>query len=420
MNTTSLSRKWMAWRGLRLSAVLAVIAACAGTTTIIAVAQITPITPGASPADFKPLYVKAEDLADGKRLADSSCSGCHGANGVSTTEGVPNIAGQRSVYLYVEMKAYQGGERRQSIMGNVVKFLNDAALVNVAAYYATLDPAPPSTGAATLKPDSYTAGAEAAKACGGCHGEKGVSKIAGIPSLIGLDPKYFVGALQAYKSGRRKNNVMKAMLANVRDDQFQNIALFYALQNAERAATPSVGDPNAGKAAAAACTGCHGDTGVSSSPANPSIAGQDAQYLVTALLAYKDGTRDDDTMKGMVTGLDDNARKNLAAYFAAQQPEAPNVRKPLTAAEWSQRCDLCHGVKGNSVDPHIPMLAGQRPEYLVKALKEYRGRSRRNSEMAAMSDSLSENDIENLAAYYSHQKARPALYIVVPGAPTSK
>jgi cytochrome c553 len=119
-------------------------------------------------------------------------------------------------------------------------------------------------------------------------------------------------------------------------------------------------------------------------------------------------------MKGMVSALDDSARKNLAAFYANQQPAAPNVRKPLTAAEWSQRCDRCHGLKGDSVDPHIPALASQRPEYLVKALKEYRTRTRRNNEMAAMADALSASDIDNLAAYYSRQKARPVLYIVVP------
>jgi cytochrome c553 len=383
-------------------------------TAVIAAAQTTPITPGGGAKDFKPLFVKQEDLADGRQLAQTTCVGCHGENGISTTEGVPNIAGQRSVYLYVELKAYQSGMRRQTIMGNVVKYLNDAALVNVAAYYATLDPAPPSGNAATLKPDPVEAGEAAAKSCGGCHGEKGVSKIAGIPSLVGLDPKYLVAAMQAYKSGRRNNNVMKAMLANISDDSFKNIALFFALQKPARAATPSAGDAAAGKAAAAACAGCHGDTGVSASSANPSLAGQDAQYLVLAMTAYKNGARNDDTMKGMVSSLDDTTKKNLAAYFANQQPAAPNVRKPLTVVEWSQRCDRCHGVDGNSIDPHIPALASQRPEYIVQALKEYRNRTRHSNEMEAMADALGETDIDNLAAYYSRQKARPALYIVVP------
>ena len=80
---------------------------------------------------------------------------------------------------------------------------------------------------------------------------------------------------------------------------------------------------------------------MSGNPANPSLAGQDAQYLAAALRAYKDGSRNDQTMKPLAATLDDNAIRNMSAYYAAQQPQAPNVRKPLTTAEWAQRCDRC-------------------------------------------------------------------------------
>ena len=166
MKTTYSVRRLIGRKALKPAAALLALAVGVGTAAI-AVAQITPITPGAGASDFKPLFVKQQGLADGKRLAESTCAGCHGENGISTTEGVPHIAGQRSVYLYVEMKAYQSGMRRQTIMGNVVKYLNDAALVDVAAYYATLDPPPPNTSAASLKPDPVEAGKAAAKACGG-------------------------------------------------------------------------------------------------------------------------------------------------------------------------------------------------------------------------------------------------------------
>jgi len=397
----------------RIGSVLILAALLAGFTA--ANAQVTPIVPGNDRADFKPLLVKPEDLTDGKPLAETTCVGCHGENGVSTTENVPHIAGQRSVYLYVEMKAYQSGVRKDTIMTNIVKFLNDDALVRAAAYYATLEPAQPSSKPASLNSDALEAGKAAAESCGGCHGTTGVSETPGMPSLVGLYPKYLVAAMQAYKSGRRENATMKAMLADVPDDKFADIALFYALQKAAAAQTkPEGGDAEAGKAAAAACAGCHGDTGVSGSAANPSLAGQDAQYLVAALAAYKDGSRNDETMKGMVGALDDAARKDVAAFYAAQQPAAPNVRKPLSASEWADRCNRCHGINGNSSDPHIPALAGQREDYLVLALQNYRSRSRRNNEMGAMSDALSENDITALAAYYSRQTPRAAIYIVIP------
>jgi cytochrome c553 len=384
-----------------------------------AAAQTTPITPSGSAGDFKPLFAEPDDVMEGKRLADASCAGCHGANGVSSSPGVPNLASQRAVYLYLELRAYQSGVRGDSAMNNAVKFLSDDALVKVAAYYASLDPPQPrpqsgASGAPT-KSDAAQAGKNAAVACAGCHGETGVSKTPGMPSLVGLDPKYLVAAMNAYKSGQRKHDIMKSILAAVSDADVSNIALFYALQKPTPAKTPAPGDQAAGKAAAAACTGCHGDQGISATPATPSLAGQDSQYMAVALRAYKDGTRKDETMKGLASALDDNAIRNLAAYYAVQQPEAPKVPKPLTTQEWAQRCDRCHGLNGNSTNPRFPALAGQRVDYLVKVLHAYRTGARKSPEMAAMSDVLTENDVENLAAHYAYQRPRSVLYVIVPG-----
>ena len=80
-----------------------------------------------------------------------------------------------------------------------------------------------------------------------------------MPSLVGLDPKYLVAAMKAYKSGQRKHDLMKTLLAAVSDADMNNIALYYALQKPARAQTPAAGNQAAGKTAAAACAGCHGE-----------------------------------------------------------------------------------------------------------------------------------------------------------------
>ncbi len=382
-----------------------------------AVAQNTVVLNGTAD-DLRPLFVNDEDLADGKRIVESSCAGCHGAHGVSESPGVPNLAGQRPAYLYRELRAYQSGARGDSAMNNAVKFLNDDALVKVAAYFASLEPpqSKPASGtpAFVAKPDAAQAGKAAATACAGCHGEAGVSKTAGMPNLAGFDSKYLVGAMNDYKSGLRKNDLMKSMLAAVTDANINNIALYFALQKPEAAKTPAPGDPAVGKAASAPCAGCHGDQGVSAISTTPSLAGQDAQYIAAALTAYKDGTRINETMKGLATALDNSAMKNLAAYYASQQPRAPNVRKPLTTQEWAERCDRCHGRDGNSTNPRLPALAGQRVDYLTKVLHAYRTGARKSPEMAAMSEVLTASDVDNLAAYYSVQRARSPVYVVVP------
>jgi cytochrome c553 len=389
--------------------------ACVATTAFTAGAAAQTAAAG-NANELRPLYADAGDVAEGKRLATSACASCHGAEGISTSPDVPNLAGQRAVYLYTELRAYQSGVRSDSAMHNAVKFLNDDALVKVAAYFASLEPAQPKAGVTVAaKPDAFQAGKDAAASCSGCHGEAGVTKTPGMPSLVGFDPKYFVDAINDYKSGKRKNELMKSMAAAISDANAKNVALYFALQKPAPAKTPAPGDPVAGKAAAANCAGCHGENGVSGSPATPSLAGQDAEYVAAALRAYKDGTRDNETMKGLAAALDDAAIKNLAAYYAGQQPQAPNVRKPLTTQEWAERCERCHGLNGNSTNPRFPALAGQRADYLIKVLNGYRTGARKSSEMAAMSGGLTENDIENLAAYFAGQRARSVLYIMTPG-----
>jgi cytochrome c553 len=226
--------------------------------------------------------------------------------------------------------------------------------------------------------------------------------------------------MKAYKNGQRKNDMMKSMLASVTDASMNNIALYYALQQPARAKTPAAGDKAAGETAGAGCAGCHGSDGVSGNPATPSLAGQDAQYVASALQAYKQGTRSDETMKGLTASLDDSAVKNLAAFYASQEPKQPNVRKPLTAEEWAQRCDRCHGINGNSADPRLPALAAQRLDYLEKVLQDYRTGARKSPQMAAMSDVLTEQDITSIAAYYARQKARGVVFVVLPSKPGTK
>jgi len=371
------------------------------------------------PDDLRPAYATSADVAEGKRVADGLCARCHGATGISATSGVPHVAGQRPSYLYTKIKAYQSGARDDHAMEGAVKFLNDDALVKVAAYYASLEPPPPAAPEATSKVaaplDPMAAGKAAAAACAGCHGESGVSATAGTPSLIGFDEKYFVAAMNAYKSGKRQHDMMKMIAMSASDTDVRHMALFYALQKPAAAQTSSKGNAAAGKTASAACAGCHGEQGVSTNPANPSLAGQDAQYFAAAMRAYKDGTRADETMKLAAAGLADAAIADLAAYYAAQQPRQPKVTKPLTLAEWVQRCDRCHGINGNSTDPRAPAIAAQRVEYLQKALKAYQSNQRRNSVMAAMSASLTDADVASLAAFYARQKARPFVFVMIPG-----
>lgn len=405
-------------RSTRALCSLMFVASAAGTGYSLSAAAQAATAHAGSGDDLRAAYASVLDVAEGKRVAEASCARCHGANGISGTKGVPHLASQRAAYLYLQLRAYRSGARDDKAMDGAVKFLSDDALIKVAAYYASLEPPRPKVtkaakGAVNL--DTVAAGKAAAAGCVGCHGEGGISKTPGMPSLVGLDPNYLVAAMSGYKSGQRKHEMMKLVLAALDDAAIGNIALYYALQKPARAQTSAGGNAEAGKVAAAACAGCHGDSGVGANPAIPNLAGQDAQYFAAALQAYKDGLRKHDAMKGLAAGLDDGAIRNLAAFFASQQPQAPKVRPPLTIAEWVERCDRCHGINGNSTDPRLPALAAQRVDYLEEVLHAYRKGVRKSSAMAAMSELLTEADVASLAAYYARQNARAVVYVTLPG-----
>jgi len=71
----------------------------------------------------------------------------------------------------------------------------------------------------------------------------------------------------------------------------------------------------------------------------------------------------------------------------------------------SVTCAACHGADGNSVNPEWPSLAGQHPKYLVNSLYGFKSGQRENVLMSAQADSLDDQAIEDLAAYFAGQQA---------------
>jgi cytochrome c553 len=67
-------------------------------------------------------------------------------------------------------------------------------------------------------------------------------------------------------------------------------------------------------------------------------------------------------------------------------------------------CSQCHSIRRPSADAPFPSLAGQNQDYLKKALKEYRDKTRVSDIMNAIAGSLTDRDINNIAAYYSQLK----------------
>lgn len=97
----------------------------------------------------------------------------------------------------------------------------------------------------------------------------------------------------------------------------------------------------------------------------------------------------------------------LAGLIAGGTALAAN---PVAGKEKAKVCAACHGPDGNSAAPDFPRLAGQNQDYLVKALSDYKAGERKNAIMAPQAANLSKRDIDDLAAYFSHQTGLSVKY----------
>jgi len=170
-------------------------------------------------------------------------------------------------------------------------------------------------------------------------------------------------------------------------------------------------DVTAGKQKAELCTPCHGEAGISQTENTPSLAGQPDQFVQWQLVFFRAGTRKNEQMQPIVEQINNEDIRNLGAYFASLTPpkaskpdDNPDLSKKGAQAAVGRRCASCHTdtFAGTSA---VARIAGQREEYLLKALHDYKSGVRSGGGMAAMADvayPLSEEEIEALAHYLAH------------------
>jgi cytochrome c553 len=103
----------------------------------------------------------------------------------------------------------------------------------------------------------------------------------------------------------------------------------------------------------------------------------------------------------------------LTAFFSASaiaadpKPAGPKIDATAGAAKYAAVCAACHGADGNAAAPENPKLAGQHPEYLLKQLQEFKAGKRKNAVMQGFASTLSDEDMRNIAAWATSQKAKP-------------
>lgn len=84
---------------------------------------------------------------------------------------------------------------------------------------------------------------------------------------------------------------------------------------------------------------------------------------------------------------------------------------PAAGQKKAATCEACHGKDGRSIDPNYPNLGGQHESYLIKALSDYRSGKRKEAIMGSMAMNLSNQDIEDLAAWFASLKGLKDLSI---------
>ena len=147
------------------------------------------------------------------------------------------------------------------------------------------------------------AGKQKSPICAACHGEDGNSLVPIWPSIAGQHAAYFVKQMLDIQTGERKNDQMTPIIASMTNQDFDDLAAFYAGQEVKpkEAAPENIESGEqiyrAGNSATgvAACMACHGPGGTGNPPAMfPALRGQHSQYTVATLKAYRSGDRSND------------------------------------------------------------------------------------------------------------------------------
>ena len=354
----------------------------------------------------KSLHPAKGNANAGKKLGTKACDSCHGMNGNSGSTSIPSLTGHNAEYLVKALNAYKKRSRKNKMMNDAVATLKNSQIVNLAAHYAKQTPKKVSPGETSQSKgfDPIGQGGSIAATCNGCHGKNGNSTLPGTPGLAGLNPQYLTAAINAYKSGQRKHEMMKSFVTNLSETDVEKVSLYYASQEPTAMPNTLKADAAAGESNASACTACHGDLGNSSQANTPSIAGQEPGYIVSAMNDYKGGKREDENMQKAVAELSNADIKNYAAYFATQTRIKPEVRIPEAPEVLALKCFRCHGDNGISTNNKIPRLAGQLESYLFSALKQYSDETRKQTTMHAMSAGLSPLEQKAIAKYFAQLK----------------
>lgn len=268
-----------------------------------ALPPLAPVEPAA------PAQEAASFYDEGGKIA-AICEECHGPDGYSTEPGVPSLAAQQPAYLIAATRDYLKGNRGHVGRKSMLEGLQQVDIEKMAMYFASQ--VPPQRAAPPFGDPGR--GRALSEDCATCHGSQGVSHDPLIPTLAGQEPSYLVAAIKAYRDDQRHHEDMAIDLS---DAEIEDLAAYYAVQRPEAAAdeTAEIRD------LAAKCERCHGPAVGERTLVVPSLDGQNREYLINVMKAYRDNNRGSSMMHKMSADYSDETIEAIASYYANRTPE---------------------------------------------------------------------------------------------------
>lgn len=203
----------------------------------IAVLLVAILFSGATACAAETADMLGQPAASGNPVAgkveSGMCQGCHGAEGISFVDLIPNLAGQSAPYTAKQLRDFQSGARTHQIMSAISKSISGTELADISAYFA---------GRKIMRGDGGGDNPEAEKlfrngdpargipSCTGCHGENGRAPAnATYPVIGGQHKGYLQVQLFHWRSGDRSNspdNVMNGVTGKLTDTEIESLAAY--------------------------------------------------------------------------------------------------------------------------------------------------------------------------------------------------
>lgn len=181
--------------------------------------------------------VFADDVSPAIKEKAKVCMGCHGVNGNSTNGKYPSLAGQKTTYLYSQLKDFMRGRRSDPEMSPMAATIKDKGeALQLAIYFSSFPPFQyddTAKNALHLDPAKVEKGRVLVEKviCTMCHGD-GLKGMGDVPRVMGQQPAYIAKQLKAFRDGTRTNDggTMKGALGSITDEQIADLVQFITSQ----------------------------------------------------------------------------------------------------------------------------------------------------------------------------------------------